>query len=184
MTPILTSSRPLRIARAIDGAPALATHSERLAVFLAPVGVLFGEFVAVRAVRLARVVASALRQHVLDVVHCRPGEQVVRPHARWIVATVQHVKAVRDWAEVEHPGIPVCSRSLPRFGVRASDIELAVPARQLRSCPEPAPIALLNVAPEANLRWRRRSNHVGRMLPRHQWVQAMGCPAIDLPVPR
>lgn len=107
--------------------------------------VLRREWVAPHAVGLTGVLISgpALLNHVGGVLGRGAGKDVVRSDARADVTGVATLKLRRDGTPGDLAGNQV------RPVLPTPDLELSVPAVEDGSPPEPAPIRLLDVAPEA-----------------------------------
>lgn len=81
--------------------------------------------------------------HVVMVVSRSSEEQMIRPYARRVVASVQYPQAVGNRAVMQFPGN---SRAANSFAVAS---HLTVPTLIVGSGPDPAPLALADVAPKA-----------------------------------
>lgn len=147
-----------RCFRALSATLTCTTGSPRSAILSSSDdGVLSGVLVPIRAVRLTALeragCAAALRIHVGVVVGQRAEKQVRGVHAGWVVAVMARRKAVRNRSVVQFPRHAV--REL-----RATVLpELAVSLRVLGRRPQPAPIGLLHLRPEAV--WDRNIAKVG-----------------------
>jgi hypothetical protein len=75
--------------------------------------------------------------------------EMSRVHTKSDITSVADEHAIRDRPIMDLPGEPVCSY---HSGLRVLNRELAVPAAESWSSPQPAAIGLLNMSPEPLLR--------------------------------
>src|SRR5260370_40297618 len=88
---------------------------------------------------------TALVNHVKDVRLSSSQEEMIRSHAQWIVAAVQHVKGL-----VERTVVHVVRYAMrfQRSTAAPTRLNLTVSSACLRTYPQPASIGLLHVARE------------------------------------
>lgn len=89
---------------------------------------------------------ATLCRHVFVVVGLGAKKQMVRIGTRRVVALVQDLKALWDWAVVKLPGKSMSRDNLPLRDIR---VESAVSVVVGLSSPQPATVSLSNFLPES-----------------------------------
>lgn len=90
---------------------------------------------------------------IVIVVGARTEPKMIRPNTRRIVASVQNAKTRRNWAKMENPA---CYMGKEHLLSISADEKPSVPLRSFITCPQPASISDLHLAPKAfNKSWRK-----------------------------
>ncbi len=127
-----------------------------------------------RAVRDACLPPASLACHVGEIVGLCPEEQMIRPHARRVVAMVEHAEPIRDQAVGKFPRHPM-SEDHPVRSLTESETSIAIPIAGAVPFPASDRLHSGNVPPEANLQ-RQQRNPRSVVIPDRQRI-AMFLPA-------
>jgi len=102
----------------------------------------------------------SLGAHIGNIIQMGAQEQVIRPDARRIVATMQDEQSIGNWAVVENP----TGTRGDDFSITTAFADGAVTADVVFADPNPALLGLLNVAPKSNVERVREASGQCRVL--------------------